>query len=189
MKKIILTIAAAIAFLSVSAQNTYTENWPNGVKKVEGTTIGDAKAATTGSKEEQNRKMANIVKDGKWTTWFESGTVHSEEYYNQGTMVGAWRAVYENGQTESEIDFTAGHAVFYSKTGAKSSEGGISNGMIHTGKWTGYYENGNKNYEGSYNAKGEKDGVWAWFDEKGNAVTEQTYKNGALTATRDLGKK
>lgn len=189
MKKIIFTAAAVIAFFSISAQTTYTESWPNGTKKVEGLTIGDAKAASTGTKAEQSRKMDGVVKDGKWTTWFENGTVHSEEYYNKGAMTGVWKAVYENGQTESEINFETGKAVYYTKNGVKSSEGGIANGMLHTGKWTGYYENGNKNYEGSYNVNGQKDGVWTWFDEKGNATTQQTYSNGVLSNTKDLNKK
>lgn len=189
MKKIIFTLTAVMAFITVNAQNTVTEKWPNGTKKSEGVVIGDAKIESGDSKEAQSRKMANVTKDGKWTTWFENGSVRAEQFYNKGTMVGQWKEMYENGQVESEINFTTGKAVYFFKSGQTNSEGGIANGMVHTGKWIGYHENGKINYEGSYNAEGQKVGVWYWYDANGVKTTEQTFNNGVLTNTRDLSKK
>jgi antitoxin component YwqK of YwqJK toxin-antitoxin module len=189
MKKIILTISAVAAFFVVNAQRTVTENWPNGSKKSQGTVIGDANIAPNDSKEDQARKMSSVAKDGKWTTWFENGTLHSEEFYDKGTMTGTWKSLYENGKTESEINFATGKAVFYYPNGTINSEGNMSNGMIQKGKWTGYHDNGNKNFEGSYNAEGKKDGVWKFYDTKGLATTEQTFNNGELIKTTDLNKK
>jgi antitoxin component YwqK of YwqJK toxin-antitoxin module len=173
-----------MAFIAVNAQNLITTNWPNGNKQTEGAVTGDAKISNADSKEEQARKMAAVVKDGKWTTWFENGTVRSEEYYSNGTMTGTWKSVYDNGQTEFTIDFASGKAVFYTKSGVVSSEGLIANGMVHKGDWTGYYENGTKNYKGSYDNEGRKDGVWTWWDEKGNMTNGQTFKNGTLLSTK-----
>jgi len=184
MKRIILAISAVTAFIAVNAQNTVTTNWPNGNKKSEGVVIGDAKISSSDSKEEQARKMGAEVKDGKWTTWFENGSLRSEEYYSNGTMVGTWKSVYDNGQTEAILDFTSGKAVYYNKNGVISSEGTIASGMICKGEWTGYYENGTKNYKGSYDNEGRKDGVWTWWDEKGNVVNEQVFKNGTLLSTK-----
>lgn len=189
MKKILFTLAAVMAFIAADAQNTVTEKWPNGNKKSEGIVLGEAKIASGDSKEVQARKMANVTKDGKWSTWYENGTLRSEEYYNKGAMVGSWKTLYDNGKTEAELNFTTGKAVYFFQNGQKNSEGGIANGMISTGKWVGYHENGNKNYEGAYNAQGQKDGVWMWYNTQGIATTEQTYKAGELLNTKDLSKK
>jgi antitoxin component YwqK of YwqJK toxin-antitoxin module len=184
MKRIILSIAAVVAFIAVNAQNIVTTNWPNGNKKAEGKVIGDAKINTSDSKEEQAKKLSSLVKDGKWTTWFENGTLCSEEYYNHGAMVGTWKTVYENGQTESVLNFTTGEAVFYSKSGVVVSKGTIADGMLYKGKWTGFYENGNKNYTGSYDNQGKKDGTWTFWNEKGEIVSEQIFQNGTLLSTK-----
>lgn len=189
MKKIILTISAVAAFFIVNAQNKVTENWPNGSKKSQGVVIGEVKINPTDSKEEQAKKMSSIVKDGKWTTWYENGTVRSEESYDKGTMTGIWKSMFDNGKTESEINFVTGKAVFYNQRGGKSSEGTMVNGMIQKGNWIGYHENGNKNYEGSFNAEGKKDGVWKFYDTQGLPTTEQTFKSGEIMKTTELNKK
>jgi len=189
MKRIILTISALAAFFVASAQNTVTETWPNGSKKSQGIVIGETKINPKDSKEEQAKKMNSVTKDGKWTTWFENGTVRSEEYYDKGAMTGVWKSMYENGKTESEINFNTGKAVFYNQKGGKSSEGTMAPGMIQKGNWVGYHENGNKNYEGSFNAEGKKDGVWKFYNTQGLPTTEQTFKNGEVIKTTDLNKK
>jgi antitoxin component YwqK of YwqJK toxin-antitoxin module len=94
-------------------------------------------------------------------------------------MAGAWKAWYENGQLESDINFTTGKTTHFYKNATKQSEGGIAPGMISTGKLIGYYENGKKNYEGTYTMDGKKDGIWTWYDEAGK-VTTQTYSKGEL---------
>jgi antitoxin component YwqK of YwqJK toxin-antitoxin module len=185
MKKIFLTVPAFLFCLALNAQTAYNETWPNGQKKAEGTIIGEAPKANE-SKDQQAQRLSTTIRDGKWTTWYENGTVHSQEQYNKGKMTGVWSMFYDNGQKESEIDFNSGKAVYFHKNGSKHSEGGIAEGMIQTGKWTGYFENGNKNYEGSYNTAGQKTGVWTWYNEKGLAVTEQTFSNGSLTNTKNL---
>lgn len=178
MKKIIFTLSAIALFLTANAQDKKVENWPNGNKKSEGVIIGTPVDASA-SKEVQQRQAVNAVKDGKWSNWFEDGTLRSEEFYNKGSMIGNWKVWYNNGQLESDINFTTGTAVHFHKNGKKQSEGGIADGMVNTGKWIGYFENGSKNYEGTYTKEGKKDGVWTWYDEKGNATT-QTYANGEL---------
>lgn len=184
MKKIILTISALAGFIAVNAQNAVSTSWPNGNKKEEGMLTGDVKANAANTKEEQARRLEAVVKDGKWTTWFENGALRSEEHYTNGTMTGTWKVLFEDGKTESLIDFATGKAVFYTKNGEVSSEGMMADGMIHRGEWTGYYENGIRNYKGSYDNEGRKNGVWTWWDEKGNVQQEQTFKNGTLISTK-----
>lgn len=182
MKKLIFSVAAFCLFLTVNAQSVKTEKYANGNKKSEGVVLGTATVDANASKEVQARQAASIAKDGKWTTWYESGAVRSEENYSNGAMVGSWKFLYENGKTESEIDFTKGTAVYFYQNGTKQSEGGIANGMVTTGKWIGYHDNGQKNYEGSYNAQGQKDGVWSWWDANGKFLAQQTFQNGTIVS-------
>ncbi|MCX6295781.1 MAG: hypothetical protein NTX97_06900 [Bacteroidetes bacterium] len=180
IKKILFTVSALALFFISNAQEKKVETWPNGNKKSEGIIIGNGTVDPNASKEVQQRQAVNIVKDGKWSTWFENGTIRTEEYYKNGSMIGAWKVWYDNGQLESDINFTTGQATYFHKNGKKQSEGGIVNGMINTGKWIGYFENGVKNYEGTYTKEGQKDGVWTWYDEKGAVTVVQTYLNGEL---------
>ena len=106
MKKVFLSLSALALCLAVNAQTVHTENWPNGNKKIEGVLLGDAKIDASDSKETRATKMNNVAKDGKWNTWFENGTVRSEEFYKSGAMVGAWKVWYDNGQLESDVNFT-----------------------------------------------------------------------------------
>jgi antitoxin component YwqK of YwqJK toxin-antitoxin module len=141
MKKILFTLSAVIILSAANAQTKKVETWPNGNKRSEGIVLGDAKVDANATKEEKARAAVNIAKDGKWSTWFESGKVRSEEYYSNGAMTGAWKVWYESGQLESDIDFTTGKAAYFYKSGKKNSEGGIASGMISTGKWVAYFEN------------------------------------------------
>jgi antitoxin component YwqK of YwqJK toxin-antitoxin module len=179
MKKILLTLASIALLISANAQDKRTENWPNGNKKSEGRIIGNPVDASS-PKEAQARQALNVIKDGKWTNWFENGTIRSEEYYNKGSMIGNWKVWYENGQIDSDINFISGKSAHFYKNGKKQSEGGIADGMINIGKWKGYFENGNLNYEGVYSANGQKEGIWTWYDETGKVTTTQLYKNGEL---------
>jgi antitoxin component YwqK of YwqJK toxin-antitoxin module len=187
MKKTLLTISAFVLCLAMNAQSNFTENWPNGNKKTEGKVIDSGNPVVAGDSKEAraSREMAS-TRDGKWTTWYENGNLHSEANYDKGKMVGSWKTLYENGSTEAEINFSTGKAVYFHKNGAKHSEGSIKDGMIQTGSWTGYFENGNKNYEGSYNNEGQKTGDWTWYNEQGKPVTTQTFSNGTLSNTKDL---
>jgi len=179
MKKLIFTLSALALFITLNAQEKKTEYYENGSKKSEGIVLGGSVDANA-SKSEQARQSANITRDGKWTNWYENGSVRSEEYYSKGTMTGNWKGWYQNGKLESDINFGTGTAVFYHANGNKHSEGQIKDGMVYTGKWTGYHENGNKNYEGSYTADGQKDGTWTWYDVNGKMTSTQVYSNGQL---------
>lgn len=183
MKKILLTISAAALFLAANAQTKKVETWPNGNKRSEGILLGDYKVSPDATKEERAKAINNVAKDGKWTNWYETGAVQSEEYYNNGAMTGAWKVWYDNGQLESDINFTAGKAIYYYRSGKKQSEGAIAPGMLNQGKWVAYYENGNKNFEGTFTSDGQKDGDWTWYDETGKVTTVQTYDKGILKDT------
>lgn len=181
MKKIISSIAVVVfTFFVSTAQNIVTEKWQNGNKKSEGSIIGNTNSVSNETKDQLAQRTSSLIKDGKWSYWFENGTLKSEEYYNKGEMTGTWKSYHENGSIESETNFSTGKAVVFHKNGQKHSEGTMKSGMITIGKWTGYFENGAKNYEGTYNNQGQKDGVWKWWNEKGEVTAEQHFKNGTL---------
>lgn len=188
MKKILFSLTLALFCFTANAQNPFIEKWPNGNTKTEGFVIGTVNTNAGESKESQARAASNIVKDGKWITYYESGKLRSEEHHSNGKMVGNWKVFYENGVLESDINFVDGTATYYHKNGQKHSEGGMITGMVHTGNWICYYDNGNKNYEGAYDNSGKKIGTWKWFNDKGVQTSEQVYDKGNLVSTKDISR-
>src|ERR1051326_2868375 len=118
MKKIILTVAASCLATFMFGQYTYTENFPNGVKKCEGSYNSAVSIASTDTKEVKAQKMANAIRTGKWTYWYENGQLAGEQYYdNNGVMTGVWKSWYNNGKPETSIDFTNDTYVSWSLNG------------------------------------------------------------------------
>jgi antitoxin component YwqK of YwqJK toxin-antitoxin module len=185
MKKIIIALSILV-FSGAAMAQTKTTYYSNGQKKSEGTLLNaDAtvlsKEFETLPKETQLEKSKNCVKDGKWTQWYENGTIAGEQYYANGLFAGVWKDFNPNGSVASVIDFEAGNATYYHKNGKVQSEGKINKQMGQEGKWTLYYENGQINAEGSY-INGKKDGTWNWFDVKGKKTDEQVYSNGTVAS-------
>ena len=177
MKKTLLTLTLALSSILVFGQYTYTENWPNGKKKIEGNYNSAVEIGQNESKEEQAKKMAQAIRVGKWQHWFENGQLASLEYYTDGVMTGQWKSWYADGSVQYDIDFATGKAVIYHANGKKASEGKMLTGMIHDGNWISYYETGIKNVEGAYN-NGQKNGDWKFYDEKGNHYFTEKWNNG-----------
>ncbi|MCC7302842.1 MAG: hypothetical protein IT233_09380 [Bacteroidia bacterium] len=177
MKKTILSLAFALCALFAFGQYTYTENWPDGKKKLEGQYQSAVEILSTDTKEQKAQKMSTAIRIGKWQHWHQNGQLASVEYYNNGVMTGHWQSWYENGSVESDIDFSTGKAVYYYSDGKKHSEGKMKAGMIQDGFWVAYHSNGNKNTEGSY-TNGQKNGEWKFYDEKGNHYFTEKWNNG-----------
>ncbi len=183
MKKLIIALSVLVMSGAAMAQ-TKTTFYPNGQKQAEGTLLNaDATVLSKDfeslPKETQLQKMQNCVKDGKWTMWYENGTVYSEQFYKNGLMTGVWKNYHTDGTVADIIDFENGKASYFHKNGKVQSEGKITGQMGQEGKWTLYYENGQVNAEGNY-INGKKDGVWTWYDVKGKKTDEQTYQNGTI---------
>lgn len=180
MKTFFATVALlGISFIGV-AQSLTVEYYPSGKKRGEGVASAATQSKTSEIKKERARRTSNVVKDGKWTYWFEDGTVNSEEFYNQGVRTGIWKIWYSTGKLQQEINFSNGKTKNYYENGQLLNEGKMTIEMVTVGKWTGYYPNGNKNYEGSYDDKGMKTGTWKWYKETGEALGVQEYESGKL---------
>lgn len=177
MKKTLLSITLVLCALIAFGQYTYTENWPSGKKRTEGSYQSAVEILSTDSKEVKAKKMADAIRIGKWQHWHENGTLAAVEYYTNGVMSGHWQSWYASGAMESDIDFSTGKAVYYWQDGKKYSEGKMLAGMIQDGAWTTWHSNGVKNTEGSY-IKGQKHGDWKFYDEKGNHYFTEKWNNG-----------
>jgi len=183
MKNIIIVLSI-LTFSGIAMAQTKTTHYSSGQKKSEGTLLNaDAtvllKDFETLPKETQLQKMQNCVQDGKWTMWYENGSVYSEQYYKNGQKVGVWKNFNIDGSASDIIDFENGKASYFHKNGKIQSEGKITNQMAQEGKWTLYYENGKVNAEGIY-VNGKKDGTWTWYDMQGKKTDEQVYQNGSI---------
>jgi antitoxin component YwqK of YwqJK toxin-antitoxin module len=179
MKRIFLSAFAIIAGTALFAQQqTYTENYPSGVKRCEGFYNSAVSISENDSKEVRAQKMANAVRVGKWSYWHENGQLLAEQYYgNDGAMTGVWKSWYKDGKQEFVVDFATGNSTFWFQNGQKFEEGKMLPGMVKDGAWVGYYESGKKNYEGSYK-NGQKEGTWNWYDEQGKLYYIEKWHNG-----------
>ena len=178
MKKIILTLITLAFAGGLFAENNFVEYYPNGKKKTEGNYNTAVTINESDSKDVKASKLANAIKIGKWSYWYENGQLAAEQYYTTtGSMTGNWKGWYQTGTLELDINFATGDATFYHANGKVESSGKMLDGMIKEGKWTIYHDNGNKNVEGSY-VKGQKDGLWIYYDRDGKQSATENWKNG-----------
>ena len=107
----------------------------------------------------------SLVKDGKWTYYYESGKIEKEEFYNVNFL-------------DKEIN--------YSEKGFKTSkiEYDLKEGWLLAYERE-YYENGiikskyDEGYEGSYEAKYYENGQMEW-EEWEDGEIRSYYKNGQI---------
>ena len=86
----------------------------------------------------------NLIKDGKWLFWDESGILKEEVHYKDGIREGL--------------------TTYFSMTGNESAKIIYKRGRPWSGEWTTWYPDGSKKESGSYK-DGEKQSPWtAWYD-------------------------
>ncbi len=176
-----LFLSTAVLFSTFVSAQVQTDYYSNGKKKSEGAYLV---AATPGAKvvmasDGSSRPDPSQEKVGKWSYWYDSGKLSSEENYTAGTTSGIWKTWYPSGLQSSEINYTNQTAVFWYPTGKKQSEGGMLANRTFNGQWTAWHENGQKSYSGNY-LNGKKEGEWNWFDAAGKQTTKDTYSNDVL---------
>lgn len=158
------------------AQYTYTETGANGNTTVKGQYSADPGINAGDSKQTIATKLAAVQKVGAWKYWAENGTLIAEEHYTMsGIRTGIWKTWTNSGVISTEINFSAGHAIYYHANGQKAEEGGINSDMQQTGNWKGWHENGTLNYEGSFDQNGNKTGTWKFFDAQGNSIGTENH--------------
>ena len=175
MKNFFLGLSLLLAS-SAFAQFNYTETDANGNTIAQGQYNADPGINAGDSKQTQATKLAAVTKVGQWKYWSESGTLLAEEFYTMsGIRTGIWKTWTTTGVLSTEINFSAGTAVYYHANGQKAEEGGINSDMQHIGNWKGWHENGTLNYEGSFDANGNKIGTWKFYDAQGNSIGTENH--------------
>jgi len=123
----------------------------------------------------------------------EDGKVVSSQSYNDfgvklsegiidsiGLKQGAWKYLYETGETLSEgnyiKDVKNGEWKYYFKNGTITQKGIYANGKPQ-GTWTWYFENGSILQQENY-TKGTLDGMFTEFSEKGDTIVNGMYYGG-----------
>ena len=108
MKKLFFTAAILFTANLTFAQFNYVEKFPNGNKKCEGSYNSAVVISDNDTKEVKAQKMANALRVGKWSFWYENGQLAGEQNFNNGVATGIWKSWYKDGKQETEIDFTTG---------------------------------------------------------------------------------
>lgn len=153
MKQLFLFLFILSINLQLSAQNKVIKTYENGNTYIEGQTtesvysendefyIDEAKKATdTQLKVGDNAPL----KDGKWTFYYENGSIQTIAFYNKGKRTGSWVSYHSNKQISSTENYITGEAVYYLANGKKFQEGKISTLGLKHGKWQFWDKEGNK---------------------------------------------
>jgi hypothetical protein len=115
--------------------------------------------------------------NGKWTTYYENGSVKMITEIKKGFKDGQTKIWFEDGQLNEIRSYKQnkmhGKWVMYNNHNIKISVARYKNGLKH-GKWTIWNDYGNLLYELEYN-NGEKTGTWKNYNEKGELVSERKY--------------
>lgn len=175
MKNLFLGFALLLS-VTAFAQYNYSETGANGNITVQGQYSADPGINANDSKQTIATKLAAVQKVGLWKYWSEAGTLIAEEHYTMsGIRTGVWKTWSNSGVLSTEINFSAGTAVYYHANGQKAEEGGINTDMQHIGTWKGWHENGTLNYEGAFDSNGNKIGQWKFYDSMGNSIGTENH--------------
>jgi antitoxin component YwqK of YwqJK toxin-antitoxin module len=181
MKKSLLILFALCVLTGLSfAQTLKTENWPNGQLKSSGAYKYDVPISANASKQDIQRVSSQLIKVGRWQHWYQNGQMQSDENFTEGQRTGVQKSWYSNGTPESVVDMNAKTATYWFNNGQKQSSGAILVDGTPTGLWTAWHENGVKNSEGTYDQVGNKQGIWKFWDDKGQLIGQQNYVNGVV---------
>ena len=114
--------------------------------------------------------------DGKYTEWYEDGTLKIEGFNKSGKMERSWTYYHENGKKNGEGSFVNGDGGDVSEVSGVPRNGRDS-------MWTFYFNNGNKETELEYK-NGQLNGKSTTWYENGNKQSESEYMNGQLNGKR-----
>ncbi len=126
--------------------------------------------------------IAPIVKQGKYSYYFENGNLSSEANYNKDIYEGSYKGYHENGNLRSEYSYEnqkiEGSYKVYHENGKKAIEGKVENGLFE-GTVTYYYDNGKKRKVAVY-SNGNLNGKCSGWYADGKSKFEAYFKNDEL---------
>jgi hypothetical protein len=124
----------------------YKEYYKTGEKKCEGS-FADQKG---------------IKPIGKWTRWYEDGTISLSSVYGDDSLpTGLWTTYWQNGLKQSEGRY---------QSGKKS------------GKWMHWHDNGQVSQQGNY-TDGLKNGFWQYWEQDGSFMAAGHYMENRRNGT------
>ena len=120
------------------------KEFDNGIQKGHSTTYHPKGHKLTDGLVSGFDDYGNLIKDGKWLFWNESGIIKEEVNFNNGKRQGL--------------------TTYFSSTGKESAKIIYKDDLPWDGEWTTWYQNGSKKETGIY-AQGQKQSPWtAWYE-------------------------
>ena len=121
------------------------------------------------SKKAINRKNDSNQRSGPWRSFYPSGQLEWEGFYQKGKKHGIFKYYNKKGKVRDIRKIDNG----------KRLENSEDLMVLETKKE--FYEDGTLKKEGSYKPDGTKHGLHKFFDEEGELETTKVFKNGNLT--------
>ncbi|MEQ8239340.1 MAG: toxin-antitoxin system YwqK family antitoxin [Cyclobacteriaceae bacterium] len=122
-------------------------------------------------------RKKDSVADGKYQSYFQSGSLESKGFYLNGEIDSVWTFYYQNGRKKAFGSYRLGKPRgvwrYYFESGDLKSEGILSENQ-KSGSWAYYYENGKVKSSGKYVA-GNKVGIWNYFYEDESLKSQAFY--------------
>jgi antitoxin component YwqK of YwqJK toxin-antitoxin module len=117
---------------------------------------------------------------GPYKSYYISGTLEKEGFYQSNLPDSLWTYYYENGglKMKGMLKDGASHGLweYYFENGNLNMAGMIIDSK-REGNWKYYYENGEIKSQGDYK-NNEKHGIWNYFYEEGDLKAQAFYNNG-----------
>ena len=127
--------------------------------------------------------LHNGIKEGAWTTYWETGFPKTITCYTEGKKNGSYIETDPGGAIVKLINYKndklEGPSRTYMSRGSMTEESYYSNGEKN-GMCFKYYANRNKQQETNY-VNGYPDGLATWYFESGQKMIEYSYVNGKIS--------
>lgn len=112
--------------------------------------------------------------NGEYQLYYPNGELKLIGSFTHGIKTGIWRTYYENGNTQSELEYSDNFSFkvvdHFSSSGDTLAYGG-------NGKYAEYHANGNLKIEGSIK-DGLRDAAWLLYNENGVLLHKEIYDLG-----------
>jgi len=119
--------------------------------------------------------------DGKFTLWYESGSIQQQALYRKDKLEGCMTRFYANGNKELEENFSNGlkngKSLSWDQDGNLLEERNYTNDTL-SGPYRMYYSSGVPKIEGHYST-GLYEGKWLYYSETGSKVGEGVFSKGS----------
>ncbi len=120
------------------------------------------------------------VLDGPYKSYFLTGQINTEGFYELGVPKGTWTYYYESGKVKIKTFYDSlawGELWVYFFENGNVQKSGPVEGRNKIGLWNYYYESGARKEFGRY-AENKKDGLWKYYYEDGELKAQAVFDLG-----------